>query len=350
MNLFIISAVILTLLAVGMVITPLLRRTDEGQRSPVAASIVALALPAGALAMYLYVGNPDWSAPATGAMPGEIATLADDLEARLRTEPGDAEGWLLLGRTYAQLQRVADSRRAFRQALALTSSVEAKLGVAEADILLDRDNLARDAGRLVEEVLAVDPDNPKGLFYGGMVAMVRNDVPTFRDRWQRLLAMSPPEHIRAVIEAQLAMTDSDSGPAAAAESAPASISSAATSAADSAATGIDVNVSVAEALSGRIGPDAVIYLVARDPGRPGPPVAVVRQAADTLPLQLTLTDENAMLPDRLLSSLERVQLIARVSNSGEPTAQPGDLYGEAGWPAPDHDTGGISIVIDRLVE
>lgn len=344
MNLFIFTAAILTLLAVGLVIAPLLRRTDDGHRSPVAATVVALALPATVLAMYLLVGNPDWSAPATGATRGEIAMLADDLEARLRSEPGDEAGWLLLGRTYAQLQRAADSRRAFRQALAIAPSIEAKLGVAEADILLDRDNLARDAGRLVEEVLAVDPDNPKGLFYGGMVAMVRDDVTAFRDRWQRLLAMSPPEHIRAVIEAQLAMADSER--AETGESTPASAP------ADSAGAGIDVNVSVAEALTGRIGPNAIVYLVARDPDRPGPPVAVVRQAAETLPLQLRLTDENAMLPDRLLSALTRVRLIARVSNSGDPTAQPGDLYGEAGWPATetDTDTDGVSIVIDRLVQ
>ncbi len=340
MNLFIITAVILTLLAVALVITPLLRATDDGHRAPVAASIVACLLPAAVLAMYLFIGSPDWSAPATTAMPGEISTLADDLEARLRSEPGDAEGWLLLGRTYVQLQRVADSRRAFRQALAITPSVEAKLGVAEADILLDRENLGRDAGRLVEEVLRVDPDNPKALFYGGMVSMVRNDVSTFRDRWQRLLAMSPPEHIRAVIEAQLGMTDTPQ------ESMPASTSGPA----DSPAAGINVNVSVAAALAGRIGPDAVIYLVARATGRPGPPVAVVRHSANVLPTQLTLSDKNAMLPDRLLSTLARVQLIARVSNSGEPTAQPGDLYGEAEWPAPDTDAGGISIVIDRLVE
>jgi len=345
MNLFIIVAVVLTVLAVALVITPLLRPTDDGQRSPVAALILALMLPAGVLGMYLFVGNQDWSAPAAATMPGEIATLADKLEARLRNEPDDAEGWLLLGRTYAQLQRVDDSRRAFRQALAVTPSVEAKLGVAEADILLDRDNLGRDAGRLIEEVLRVDPDNPKALFYGGMVAMVRNDVTTFRDRWQRLLAMSPPEHIRAVIEAQLAMTDTP--PTAASGSTPPSTAAVPAS---PPAAGIDVNVSVADDLAGRIGPNAVVYLVARDPDRPGPPVAVVRHAADTWPLQLTLTDENAMLPDRLLSALARVQLVARITNSGEPTAQPGDLYGEAGWPAPDTVAGGISIVIDRLVE
>jgi hypothetical protein len=45
-----------------------------------------------------------------------------------------------------------------------------------------------------------------------------------------------------------------------------------------------------------------------------------------------------------------VQLIARITNSGKPVAQPGDLFGEVAWIASKDGDEGISIVIDQVVE
>jgi len=346
MNLFVIAAVVLTGLAVATVVWPLLRKAGDAPAAPVAAFVLGLALPAAVLIIYLSASNHDWSVPppanstastASGGvntMPSDIDEMVTNLENRLRAEPENVEGWLMLGRTYAQLQQVAESRHAYGQALSLDPSPEAKLGVAEADILLDRDNLMGDAGRLVEEVLEVEPQNPKALFYGGMVAMVRNDIDTFRDRWQRLLTLSPPDEIRAVIEAQLAMVDAAPGQISTTEQNP----------------GISVSVSVSAGVAEQINPEAVLYLVARDPDRPGPPVAVVRHPAARLPTTLNISDSNAMTPGRLLSSLPRVQLIARITNSGKPVAQPGDLFGETAWIANKDGDEGLSIVIDRVVE
>ncbi|MAF84544.1 MAG: hypothetical protein QGH93_03505 [Gammaproteobacteria bacterium] len=341
MNLFIIAAVVLTGLAVAIVIRPLLRKSDDTPASLVAALVLGLALPAAVLVIYLFASNHDWSATAAATAPsrmggdgkaGDLPEMVSKLEDRLRAEPGDVNGWLLLGRTYVQLQQIAESRRAYRQAMALDPSTEAILGVAEADILLDRSNLMRDAGRLVEEVLVTDPQNPKALFYGGMASMVRGDLDQFRDRWQRLLAMSPPEEIRAVIESQLAQV----GVTAENISAP--------------GQGIDVSVSVSEQLAERTKPGAVLYLVARDPNQPGPPLAAVRHVTEGFPVTLNISDANAMTPGRSLTSLPQVKLIARITNSGEPTAQAGDLFGESVWRSNEATGKSFSIVIDRVVE
>jgi len=212
MNLFLIAAVVLTGIAIAMVVRPLLRNTTGAPSTPLTAAVLGCVFSVAVLGFYMSASNHDWStpafAPAISAVAGDgrlgsITEMAANLENRLRAEPDDVAGWLLLGRTYAQLQQVPDSRRAYRQALALDASTPAKLGVAEADILLDRQNLTRDAGRLIEEVLVEEPENPKALFYGGMVAKAHDDTDLFRDRWQRLLAMSPPDAIRTMIEAQL---------------------------------------------------------------------------------------------------------------------------------------------------
>ena len=73
---------------------------------------------------------------------------------------------------------------------------------------------------------------------------------------------------------------------------------------------------------------ATLFIVARDGEGKLPPLAVVRTTADKLPLTLTLSDDNAMAPMARLSMAERVTLVARISASGQPTAQPGDLEGK----------------------
>lgn len=347
MNLFALAAVVLTGLAVATVVWPLMRKTGDKPAAPVAALALGIALPAAVLVIYLSASNHEWSAAVTsnagtgieaGGIPNNIAEMVSNLENRLRSEPDDVSGWLMLGRTYAQLQQPVESRRAYSQALALEPSTEAKLGLAEADIIIDRTNLTGEAGRLIEEVLAVEPQNPKALFYGGMVSMANNDIDTFRARWQLLLAMSPPDEIRAVIETQLINAGVTLEPNKPPEQ---------TGPLDE---GINVNVSVAEGLSDRIKPGAVLFLVARAPDRPGPPVAVVRREASQLPAALNLSDRDAMMAGNPLSALSRVQLIARITNSGEPVAQPGDLFGEAQWMMNDASGEGISIVIDKIVD
>jgi len=349
MNLFIIAAIVLIGLAVALVIIPLLRKTEGMPASPVAAIVLGLALPAAVLLIYLFVSNYDWSTPAVtaenmGAVSrnngGGLASIDEmvvSLEKRLQSEPGDVTGWLLLGRTYAQLQRISESGHAYRQALNLEPSSEAKLGVAEAEILMNRESLMGGAGQLVEEVLAVEPDNPKALFYGGMVAMVHQDVDTFRDRWQRLLTMSPPDDIRAVIELELAKVG------VAAEQVGAKKPGSSTQ-------GVNVNISVSSDLAEYIKPEAVLYLLARDPVRPGPPLAVIRSDASILPVMLNISDSNAMTPGTSLTSLSQVKLIARITNTGEPVAQAGDLFGEVIWDSDKEAGKETSIVIDTLVD
>ena len=80
----------------------------------------------------------------------------------------------------------------------------------------------------------------------------------------------------------------------------------------------------------------------------GPPLAARRFQAGELPLDVTLTDRDSPIPGRTLSGQAQVVLIARVSVSGTPEQQPGDLVGQTQWDA----AGGkpAAIVIDTVVK
>jgi cytochrome c-type biogenesis protein CcmH len=77
------------------------------------------------------------------------------------------------------------------------------------------------------------------------------------------------------------------------------------------------------------------------------PLAVAKLDPAQLPTAVTLTDAMAMTPAFKLSSVERVFVGARISHSGQPIAQPGDLEGDAGVVAVDSKTP-IKISIDKV--
>ena len=67
-----------------------------------------------------------------------------------------------------------------------------------------------------------------------------------------------------------------------------------------------------------------MFVFARAPDG-GPPLAVKRFKASELPAQFRLDDRDAMVPGRTLSSAPQVQLVARLSASGNAIRQPGDI-------------------------
>ena len=75
----------------------------------------------------------------------------------------------------------------------------------------------------------------------------------------------------------------------------------------------------------RVGADVPVFVIARRPSTPGPPVAVRRLSAGALPMRVILTDADAMMPAGKLSDLEEVEVLARASLDGTPMASSGDV-------------------------
>ena len=92
---------------------------------------------------------------------------------------------------------------------------------------------------------------------------------------------------------------------------------------------------------------AALFVFARAP-EGGPPLAVIRESAASIPGAFALSDANAMIPGRSLADFESLMLVARVSNSGQPTAQAGDLFGELEFRPGDGATI-ADLVIDQIV-
>ena len=133
MPVFIAVGVLFTCVAVALVAIPLLRQ-GGGEAAPIAATISAVLIPAMVLLLYVTVSNHGWeesTAAAPSAMAPDLGQAVARLEARLAEQPGDLDGWLLLGNSYVQLQRYAEAATVFSRALALSggSNTVAKLGL-----------------------------------------------------------------------------------------------------------------------------------------------------------------------------------------------------------------------------
>ena len=321
----------------------------SASRWPWIAAIAMVAIvPATALVAYLAVGNPQaLEAGATHPRMSdtEIVSMVERLAQRMRENPSDPQGWLLLGRSWSALERFPESADAYAAA--------ARLLPGNADVLADwADALAMAQGRklagrpteIIGQALAADPAHPKALALAASAAMERNDDRTAVRYWRALLAVVPPGGEDAKgIEATIAQLEGGApgAPSASAGAAPAPPATA------PASSRIAARVAIAPALASRVSPDATLFVYARAAQGPRMPLAIVRASARDLPLSFELDDSMAMAPGATLSAAREVVVEARISVTGGATPSSGDLSGQSGVVAP--GATGLSITIDRVV-
>ena len=326
---------LLSVIAAAILFVPMwLHRRRGGRWSPVgvAASIAIAPL---ALSLYFYVSNWD---PEYAARASVETELVEQLVQHLESNPNDLEGWRFLAGSYMQLGRYEQGRAAYQHlwALTLEPDDELKIAYAESQILTDRASLTGEAGRLIEEVLVSRPGDPKVLWYSGLAALELGQNNAVRTRWTSLLALNPPEDVARVVRDQLAALGGAST-----EGAPIGTPAVA-------GPTIKLSVSLGTGRSvAALGPSAQLFILARAP-EGGPPVAVIRQPASAVPGEFTLSDANSMIQGRSLANYAEITVVARLSASGQPTAQPGDWFAEATVRLSDAVT--VALVIDQVVQ
>jgi cytochrome c-type biogenesis protein CcmH len=314
------------------------------QESRVAAALTALIIILGTGGLYAYWSN--WSWDGSFRVAESPAAMTARLARRLQDQPEDREGWLMLGRSYTALQQFPLAVRAYQRASRLADGrdAEALTGWAEALTLIDENELAGRAGRLFDEALALEPQNGKALFFGGIAAERRGELALARERFVTLLSLGPPDAVRGMLQQQVAALDASLASAgAAAGDAPAVPPS--NDAANAKPARIELQVQIAPALAARVPAGALLFVAVRRPGEPGPPLAAQRLTAQ-FPQRVLLTPADAMLPGRSFAAGETVQVIARIALGGTPTATTGDPFGELRY-----DVGrdaAKTLVIDQL--
>lgn len=346
MTTFVAFAALFAALAVFVVAWPLLRTpaADTGpssQRAGVAATVVATLLPLGAFAGYFWASNWDWDAPELQQQPltaDRLRQSVQQLQEKLARVPDDVEGWKLLGRSATVLGDYAVARQAFGEAYTRSKGqdAEAVTGYAESLVLVDEREIDGAAAELFERALALDPDNARALWYGGIVAYRRGDLPLAQQRWVELQNYDLPGDLRQIVAERLSEIARAQGqPAPAAQAATAQ-----------GASVIRLRIELPSAMAAQVTPGSQLFVIARR-GESGPPLAVVRRAIGAWPVELQISDADAMLPGIKLAGGGPIRLIARISKQGQPIAASGDLFGELGYDF--SSASPVKVTIDRVV-
>ena len=332
----------------------------KAPRNParILALVLAVLLPLASVLLYFKIGNTramkpqEQHAAADGFGVIRSEAALQELEKKLEKLPENPDGWVLLARSYSELKRFPDAVRAYQQLVKLVPN-EAQLWTDYADVtaMSQDQSLKGEPTKYLKKALELDPNNTSALALSGSAAMERGDYVAAIIHWQKLVSLLPPDYqdIQMIHDGinqakeflsmqkggkqMLAQLPSDKAPAPAAANPAAAI------------TG---KVSLSPALAGKVSPNDTVFILARAAQGPKMPLAVLRKQVKDLPLEFKLDDSMAMQPQMKLSGFDQIVVVARVSKSGTPMAQPGDLQGTAGTVKP--GAKGLNIVIDSAVQ
>lgn len=336
------------------------------------AMVVALFVPLLSLGLYLGIGErglatgdarssdqsrsrPSSTMAQAGQQGGQpsIAELVDGLAQRLEREPGNVEGWTMLGRSYQILERYEDALKAFAKARELAPRDPDLLVFYGETLALSRGgNLEGEPERLVARALAVEPNHANGLWLKGVAARQRGDRDTALESWQRLRGLLEEDE-RAMLDEHIADLEggmAGGGGLAATAGAEGTVTEPTSApSAPAPAAEIKVKVSLDTGTASEARDSDTVFVFARAAAGPRMPLAIVRKTVADLPFEVVLGDDMAMTPAFRLSNFDEVVIGARVSRSGNAMPQAGDLQGLS-QPVAWRTAPAVEVVIDSRVE
>ncbi|MFC3715388.1 tetratricopeptide repeat protein [Luteimonas soli] len=308
-------AAILAVVVFAAVLWPLWRES----RGVAFGAVVVLML--ATLATYKLVGTPeaiDAPAAAVAATPRTMEEAVVQLKAELERNPGRADGWQLLARSYEMLDRRVEARDAYARALKLNpDDPDLLVQAAQARLFAAPDKkLDAEAVAMLKRSLELQPQQQRARWFLGVWQRQEGRAAEAAETWQPLLSQVDAA-TAATLRVQIDAARKDAGlpPLPAAEAPVAS------------ANALTVKVSLDPDFASRVRlrGDASVFVIARIPDGPPMPVAAEKHPLQALPLTITLDDGDSPMPTQKLSDLEEVEVFARLSSSGEAMRQEGDL-------------------------
>ncbi|HEX8782345.1 MAG TPA: hypothetical protein VF764_03185 [Steroidobacteraceae bacterium] len=287
--------------------------------------------------------RPSPTGPAASGAPAAVS--AADLERRVAANPRDAQSWLALADLHRGQHDWAGARTAYVRLVDLRA-MSAQSWADYADVLgsLAGGSLEGEAGRAIDNAVALDGANPKALW---LKASQANEQRRFDEAlvwWKKLRAVLPPD------SADVRMVDANIAEASslATRATPVAAGPVTAPAGSAASAEVSGTVSLATRFANRVQPDATLFIYAKAADSPGPPLAVLRTRVGSWPVSFRLDDSMAMVPSRRLSQFDRVVIEARISRSGQATPAAGDLYVTSEVLRPAAGTR-LALVIDREI-
>ncbi|CAJ1809835.1 hypothetical protein IIDPJIOB_01273 [Aeromonas veronii] len=251
-------------------------------------------------------------------------TLA--LRTRLKDEPNDYRGWLLLGRLALDGNDPEMASEALERAYTLAPQ-KSLVAVPYAQALMMTGDEAQ-ADALLQAAIAQDPDNIEARSVYAFMALQKEDFQTALARWQAMLPLMEKgtpryvmversmEYARAQLKQRgIEVTNSGAAKAGVVEGQPLAVKEGE----------FPIHVTLAAGI--QMPEDAHLFVFAVVPNGPPMPIAVKRIAGPTLPVTLSLGDGDAMMEGSKLAAYPELQFKARLSRGGNVMNKEGAFEG-----------------------
>ncbi len=315
-------------------------------RTLVSAMVLAVFLPVAAMSTYMWLGEVEGLNPALASAEDkdkhpDLEAMAASLAHKLESDSGNAQRWVMLGRTYRALNQYDKALPAYQKALTLGADDDIALERAEVLAQHHGGDFKGEPWAVIRQVLAKNARHFSGLLLAGSASYAQGDYKTAIRYWQQARDQleEGDEEIQGIEIALNKAREKAGEPMVASRpviASPASPHAALPHAASSPAapvasvavgSGVSGRVSVDPALKASISPTDVVFVYATPTDGQKMPLAIVRKMAADLPFDFVLDDSTAMSPDRKLSSQAQVVLKVRISKTGEAMTRAGDWIG-----------------------
>ncbi|UZJ45401.1 c-type cytochrome biogenesis protein CcmI [Marinimicrobium sp. C6131] len=271
--------------------------------------------------------------------PSRTWELVEHIQARLKREPESTQYLFLLAHYSRELGHYDQAVDAYERILALEpGSARIRAELAETLFIRDDNRIGERARSLIDEALAADPQETTALGLAGIDAFGKRDFQEAIDYWQRALDVMNPQSgnamafQRGIERAREAL--GQTGESSAPEISEGQVS-------------ITVEVTLDEQV--QYDGDETVFVYARAWDGSPMPLAIRRISASQLPISITLDETMAMSPSASLATVEQVELVARLSPSGDAVPQAGDWEGRMGPVDVGNASDSLTLVIDEPI-
>ncbi len=316
-SIFILVAAAAALIAFAAVLRPMWRA------KPRSAAILIVGLAVSTAGLYQLIGNPIALDASMVKRPDSIEEALTQLERSCDRFP-DHEGWVMLATAYTRVGKHEQARDAWEEVLKRApndANFLASAAEARAQVHPQRRFDAKSV-QYLRHALKNASDHQRARFFLGIALRQQNKPAEAAAVWEPLLASvdaANADSLRSEIDAARV----DAGMQALPTSAAAGTSAPGAQGADGLIVEVVLDPSFAARV--RLRGDVTVFVIARAPGGPPMPVAVEKHTIADLPLTVTLDDADGPMPTAKLSALKDVEVIARISESGNAMRQDGDL-------------------------
>ncbi len=249
--------------------------------------------------IYYFIGSPQ--SISLLESESQIDRTIEMLNVRLSEDPEDLDALRALANSYVLKNSLENAFLSFEKIISLENYQNADTLADYGEIMINSGDSSylSQADRLFERSLQIDGTNAKALFLGGLTAATMEEWNLAVKRWQVLLEQSPPDEIKNTLENKITEWKNLSNT-------------------DVEADGYKVNVAVDSNLLDSLidYPEKVLYIIVRDPNNKRPPLAVVREEVKTA--SVIINNSNAMISGTDLKRFNRLEIVGRISLSGDP--------------------------------